>query len=98
MKHQPEIAIDPQDNALADSPQFAHHVVLDTGQRRLRGAQQERARQPHPLQRLADDACFKRAEISRNIGQFGHVYQLARRACNLARSEEFCGGIRFGRL
>ena len=83
MQHQPQIAIEADGDALADSAQFAHDATFDRGERRIGGAQQEDVRYANALERLADDARFERAEVSGNVGKLRHgaraIRQIARR-------------------
>ena len=60
VQHQPEIAFHSNRDALADAPQFSHQASLYIRYGRLYGAQQKRARQPHMLDPLPDDAWFER--------------------------------------
>ena len=87
VQHQPEVAIHADGDALADAAQFADGAAFAVRERRFDGAQQKRAREPHALERLADDARFERADVGGDIRQFWHAYQLAGGAlcfCNLS--------------
>jgi hypothetical protein len=77
VQHKPEVAIDSNRNALADSAQFAGDAALHTSNWRLCGSQQKRAREPHSNKRLPDDARFECSDVHSDIRQFGHVLQLA---------------------
>lgn len=72
VQHQPEIIVETNCNALADTPQFAHHVTLGAADRRLRSAQQKRAGNPRLLEGLTDDAPLKCADVGRYVGQLRH--------------------------
>jgi hypothetical protein len=67
MKHQPEVAIDSDCDTLADAAQFSHHVTFYAGDRGTRRSQQKRARHPHMLEWLADNAWFEGADIRGDI-------------------------------
>jgi hypothetical protein len=67
VQHQPKIAFYLNSDALADSPQFADGPALDTCNWRLRGSKQKRARQPHSIERLRDDAWFERCDVGGDI-------------------------------
>jgi len=56
VQHQPEIVFHSNRDALTDPPKFAHDAALDTFDWRLCGSQQERARQPHAIEGLRNDA------------------------------------------
>ena len=75
VQHQPEIAFDTNRDALADASQFSNDPSFHTCYRGLHGAQQKRTGQPHLLERVSDDACFKGTDVSRDIGQFRHIGQ-----------------------
>ena len=52
MKHQPEIALHPDSDALADAAQFPHHVTFHRGNRRPCRSQQKCASHTNLLERL----------------------------------------------
>ena len=54
MKHQPEITVDADSDALADAAQLPHYVAFHAGNRRPRRSQQKGACDAHVLERLAD--------------------------------------------
>jgi Ran GTPase-activating protein (RanGAP) involved in mRNA processing and transport len=76
VKHEPQIVFDAESDALADAPQLAHLASFNAGDGRICGAQQERTRQSHVFERLADNARLERGHISRNVWEFGHEYRL----------------------
>ncbi len=78
VQHQPEVAVEAESNPLSDATELPHGAALGAGQRRLRGSQQERARHPDMLKHLADHPRFESGEVGRDVGQFGHGYQIAR--------------------
>ena len=49
-----------------------HPLPVAARERRIDGAQQERAREPDALERLADDARRERLEVDGDVGQLGH--------------------------
>ena len=75
--HQPQLAIQPDRDPLADPPQLLNDTAFRIANRRLRRPQQEGAADPHMFERLTNDARGARIEISGDIWQFRHVYQLA---------------------
>jgi hypothetical protein len=77
VQHQPKIAFHSDRDSLADSPQFAHDAALHTCNRWLCGSKQKRARKPHSIDRLRDDAWFERGDVRGDIRHFRHAYQLA---------------------
>src|SRR4051794_26019759 len=56
VKHEPEIALDSDGDAFADTAQFAHDAAFCIRDGRLRRAKEEWARQTNALERLARDA------------------------------------------
>ena len=63
-----------------------HAGAEDGAQRRIDGAEQERAAEPHALEPLADDARLQRLDVDRDVGQLGHRRdRVARRAATRAR-------------
>jgi hypothetical protein len=72
VQDEPEVAIDADGNPLADPAQGDDGAAFNTGKRRVNGAQQKHARQPHPLQRLTENARFDRRDVSGNVRQLWH--------------------------
>ena len=56
MKHEPEITFHANRNAFPDAPQLVHAAAFNTRDRRIDRPQQKRTRDPHTLQRLAENA------------------------------------------
>jgi hypothetical protein len=81
VKDQPKVFVDSDGDALTDASQFPHDVTFHAGKGRLRSSEQKRARHPHVLKRLADNARFQGAYIGGDVRQFRHAYKLA---CYLA--------------
>jgi hypothetical protein len=68
VQHQPQISLNPNCDAFANTAQLTHYPSFHARQRRLRGAQQERARNPNLFEGLAHDAGLKRPKIRGNVG------------------------------
>jgi hypothetical protein len=83
MKHQPEIAVQPDGDALADASQFADDTAFYALKRRLCGSKQKGARQSNPQEWMANNARLKRTDISGYVREFGYTYQLACRSMSL---------------
>ena len=56
MQHHEPLAVQREDDALPDPSHAVHAGAEDGAQRRIDGAEQERAAEPHALEPLADDA------------------------------------------
>jgi hypothetical protein len=67
VKYQPQVAIYPNCDALADSSQFAYYPALNVRNRRLCGSKQKGACQSHFLQRLSNDSFSESADIGFDI-------------------------------
>jgi hypothetical protein len=65
--------IEDEDDALADPADAAHDLSVDCVDRRIDGAEDERAVQDEPLQAAADDVPRQRLEVDNNVGKFGDV-------------------------
>jgi hypothetical protein len=72
VQHQPEIAFHSDRDSLADAPEFLHKPSFDISNRGLCGAKQKGAGQSYVLEPLPEDAPFKCADVSGNIGEFWH--------------------------
>ena len=72
MQDEPQLVVESNRDALADSAQLPYEPPLGERQRRLGGAQEKRTRQTDPLEALADDATLERDQVGGNIGQLGH--------------------------
>ena len=72
VQHQPEIAFDADGDALADAAHGNDLLALDRAQRRIDGAQQEDRAEPHPLERLAENASLDGGDVGGDVGQFRH--------------------------
>ena len=67
MKHQPEITVHTDSDALADAAQFPHYAAFHAGNRRPRRSQQKGACDAHMFEGLADDARFQSADIGGDV-------------------------------
>lgn len=74
VERQPKIAFDSDSDTLADPAKLSHGAVLEILNRRFDGSKQKRARNSHPFERLAEDACFECADVSSDIRKFRHEY------------------------
>jgi hypothetical protein len=72
VQNEPKITFQADCDSFANSPQSAHDTTLNIRNRRFCRAQQKWARYSHMFQRLAQDARFKRADVSGDIRQFRH--------------------------
>jgi hypothetical protein len=68
-----DILIEDEDDALADPTDAAHDPSVDRVDRRIDGAEDERAVQDEPLEAAADDVPRQRLEVDDNVGKFGDV-------------------------
>ncbi len=70
--HEEQLALEANDDALADPLDRAHAASLGACDRRHRGAQHERADDAHADERLSDDARSERFLVDGDVGQLGH--------------------------
>ena len=63
-----QLALEREDDALAQAPEPHHGPPLDRGHRRIDRAQDERARQAKPLERLPDDARLEGRQVRDDVG------------------------------
>ena len=91
VKHEPEIAVNADGDALADATQLANGLSFDGRKRRIDRAQQKGGGQPHALEPLAQNARLKRCDVGRDVGQFRHCIQLA--AFGWPRATFLTGGL-----
>ncbi len=68
-----DILIEDEDDALADAADAAHDLSVDRVDRRIDGAEDERAVQDEPLEAASDDVPRQRLEVDDNVGKFGDV-------------------------
>jgi hypothetical protein len=72
MKHNPEIVIEADGDAFADTAKFADSEAVDSGDGRLRGAEKEQASDADVVEGLVEDARFEGGEVGDDVGKFGH--------------------------
>ena len=84
VKHEPEVVVEADGDALADAAQLAD-VRPSTSATAAGRAQQKGAGDANMLERLADDALFERVDVGGDVGQLRHGYQLARTTASFAR-------------
>ena len=73
MQDEPEVALEPERDALAEAAAPAHAPAVYRGDRRVDRAQEEGADQTRALERLILDAPLQRLDVERNVGQLGHT-------------------------
>jgi hypothetical protein len=71
MKHEKEVILEREDDPLAEAAKLDHPLPLRGADRHLDRAEEERARKPHFLERLVQDAGTKMLDVNRDIGIFG---------------------------
>src|SRR5229473_2420020 len=72
MDHQKQIALELDGDSLADPAQSEHPFAFDFPDGRIRGAQDERARQANPLQALATDEGVQSLDVDDYVRKFRH--------------------------
>ena len=77
---QEEIALEGDDETLAQAVQSGHPAAMGGRERRIERAQDEWAGQSHPLERGAADAQVERLEVDGNVGQLRHAQGTGARA------------------
>ena len=65
--------IEDEDDALADAADAANDLAVDRVDRRIDGAEDERAVEDEPLEAAADDVARQRLEVDDDVGKFGNV-------------------------
>jgi hypothetical protein len=70
---QKQIAVKGDDDALADAADAANGLAVQRIDRRIDGAEDERAVEREPLEAAADDVARQRLEIDDDVGKFGNV-------------------------
>jgi hypothetical protein len=78
VQDEPEFTFYANCDSFADSSQFADYSAFYTAKGWLNGSEQKGARQPHSDNWLTDNARFKHADVSGDIGQFRHATRLQR--------------------
>ena len=90
VENEPEVAIDPDGDALADAAQFAHSAALEVLERGLHGSKEKRAREANAFEELVEDTHLECGEVGGDIREFRHDVvdcRDATRDCNCG-----CGG------
>ena len=72
VQHQEQVSLEREDDPLADPPESDDPAALGLAKRRRDRPQQKRARQPHRLEPLADDARLERGEVAQDVRQLRH--------------------------
>jgi len=79
MEHEVEIAFEVEDDSLSETAETEDAAPLHLRERRIDGAQQERACEPNPEESLTEDAGLQGDKVGSDVGQFGHGSQLSDR-------------------
>jgi hypothetical protein len=72
VENQPEIALDPDRNPLANAPEFLNDATLSVSNRRIDGTQQKGISQADAGERLSEDAGLQCVDIGDDVGQLRH--------------------------
>ncbi len=72
VEHQVELLLEADHQALAEPAEQRHPPALGGRDGRLHRAQEERAPEPHALERLRQDAGLQALEVDGDVGQLGH--------------------------
>jgi hypothetical protein len=72
VQDEPEVLVQAERDALAEAAQAADVPAQGGGERRVHGAQQERAGQAHALERPILDTSLQRLDVQRDVGQLRH--------------------------
>ena len=80
VQDEPEVVVQAERDALAEPAQAADVPAVRRGERRVHGAQEERAGQAHALERLVQDASLQRLDVEGDVGQLGHAANCRMRA------------------
>ena len=72
VQHQEEIAVERDDDALAEARDPDHVAPTGVGERRVDGAEHERAGQAHALEPGPADARVERFDVDGDVGQLRH--------------------------
>jgi inhibitor of KinA len=85
VQDEPEVAVHANGDAFADAAECAHGAAFGVGKRGLGSSKEKRAGDSNALDRLTEDAWFECSEVGGDVGEFGHVVQIAGRTCAFAR-------------
>jgi hypothetical protein len=85
---EPKIILNSDRDPLADAPDSSDDATFDAGERGGDGAKQKRTCDPDLLDRLSEDSRFDRPDVSGDVGEFRHSYQIAAgtRCCAISLS------------
>src|SRR6185295_20388395 len=72
MEHREQLALEAEDDALAETPEAHDPAPGEAGEGRLDGAQQEGTAEPDRLQRLPLEARPQRLQVDLEIGKLRH--------------------------
>jgi hypothetical protein len=72
MQEEPQVLVESDGDALADSAQLPYDPPLGERQRRLGSAQQKGTPQTDTLESLVEETTLERDEVSGDVGQLGH--------------------------
>jgi hypothetical protein len=70
---QKQIVVKGDDDALADAADAANGLAVQRIDRRIDGAEDERAVEREPLEAASDDVARQRFKINDDVGKFGNV-------------------------
>ena len=70
--HEKELVIETEYDAFADAAKGVHYPSFNGSNRRVDGAEDERAGDPHVLHGRTRDMTFERFDVHRDVGKFGH--------------------------
>ncbi len=70
--HDEAFALERQDDALAEPPEFRHPRAGDVRRRRGHGAERERVADDEPHERLGQNARGEALEVNRDVGELWH--------------------------
>jgi hypothetical protein len=68
-----QLVIEREHDSLADAAHASNEAPLDAVDRRIDGAEDERAVQNEPLEAASDAVPRQRLEVDDNVGKFGDV-------------------------
>src|ERR1700722_15932155 len=75
VEHEPNVILEPDTNALTHTAQSNDCLTFDRTQGRRSRSQQERTRNSHMLEMLAENAFLEGFDVDDNIGEFGHGFK-----------------------
>src|SRR5262245_10330525 len=72
MQDEEEVAVEFEDDTLAEAPEVADGFGVNRVERRVEGADKERVSHPHSVERPSDGPAAQTLDVDRDVGQFGH--------------------------